>query len=117
MKTVTKKFVESQVERLSEVRKNYIELDSIQSESEEFRQDFKKVVLCIKSATNIGQLETSRNLAYIFMRKHDIVPMMTNEKISPKKMERYRKVEMYRGYIEYTLEETAKKCYEGIYAY
>jgi hypothetical protein len=50
----------------------YIETTSIAEQSNEFRKDYRKVILCITNTNNIFQLASCRKLYNFFVSKHKL---------------------------------------------
>ena len=84
----------------------YTEVTSIKTESEEFRMDFKKVILCIESSKNVKEVETTWKLYRLFRDKHKLNNVEHDVSIRKQKklLEKQQKYLIYTGYIEYMIE-------------
>jgi hypothetical protein len=84
----------------------YTEITSIQEESNVFRSDFKKVILCIESSKTVKEVETSWRLYKLFRDKHKLNNVEHDVSIKKQKLliARQENYSMYTGYVEYLFE-------------
>ena len=89
-----------------ELFEGYIEIPLVAIQSDEFRKDFRKVLLTIKSTTNVMQVESALTMFGLFKSKHSLgendanmtKPSKENENVAILKS-------IVVGHIDYLIEE------------
>lgn len=83
----------------------YIETAEVKAETNEFRKDYRKVILTIKSIKNGNHLNACRNMFNAFKKKHSLYPNASMVMNTRNTSSKEQLVHVVCGHVEHILQE------------